>query len=37
VLPDTLDEHGDDALDGDETGRFVFIDGVVRVKKGAPK
>jgi hypothetical protein len=34
VLPDTLDEDGDDALVGDETGHLVFIDAVVRVKKG---
>jgi hypothetical protein len=37
VLPDTLDEHGDDDLDGDEAEHLVFIDGGVRVKTGAPK
>jgi hypothetical protein len=37
VLPDTLDEHGDDALDGDEAEHLVFIDVVVRVETGAPR
>ena len=37
LLPDTLDEHGDDTLGGDEAERFVFIDGGVRVETGAPK
>lgn len=36
-MPDTLDEDGDDALDGDETERLVFIEVGVRVETGAPK
>ena len=36
-MPDTLDEHGGDALDGDEIARLVLIEVGVNVGTGAPK